>query len=204
MRTIYRAILLCLCVSYRLTSVQGAQCPYAPSGLFIASIEEGARIFTPVRMFPLSDSVHSEGHQFPTAQRLYGGEDRVLEILGEHAGLKLKATLQRYPTQPDTAWPYAEYTSPPVDFIADAPVVLLDASKSPLPGLRAVCFDSRQPVCFIVDSRGLTLAERNMQGPTTMGLDISRTQFMQALETASQSVPADGVAILVYRVLSSQ
>lgn len=77
---------------------------YLTTGILIGAIEEGARIFTPARLLPFN---HPEalGHEFPTALQLHRDEDRLLVQLGQHAGLRLSATLQRYPTQPDTLWP---------------------------------------------------------------------------------------------------
>lgn len=199
MRSAIRISLICLCITMAFVSAHGEVPPYAPIGIFIGAIEEGARIFTPARMFPVADTANSEGHQFPTAQRLYGGEDKVLEYLGDQAGFKLVATLSRYPAQPDTGWPFAGYRRPPVSRVTGAPVIVLDESSVPLPGLRALCFDARQPVAFIVDTRGLTLAQRSMQRATAMGLDMTHAAFMEALATASKNVPAEGISILIYR-----
>ena len=79
--------------------------PFLPVGVFIAPIEEGARIFTPVRLLPF-DHPEALGHEFPNALQLHGTEFDTLVLLGSHAGLGLAATLQRYPRQPDAAWPY--------------------------------------------------------------------------------------------------
>jgi hypothetical protein len=61
---------------------------YVTTGIFIASIEEGARIFTPTRLLPFG---HPEAltHEFPTVQQFHGGEDQVLLIIGQAAGLGL-------------------------------------------------------------------------------------------------------------------
>jgi hypothetical protein len=72
------------------------------------------------------------------------------------------------------------------------------AQESPLPGLRVVAYVDRFPVSFIVDTRGLSLDERHMRQPTTMGLDINRATFLDALKKASPSVPEKGAAILVF------
>jgi hypothetical protein len=178
---------------------QSANLPaYLTTGLFIASIEEGARIFTPARLLPF-DHPESLGHEFPTVQQLHRDEDRLLILLGQHAGLRLSATLQRYPTQPDTLWPYAPFAPPPIAGFQSAVPITRPAAESPLPGLRAVAFLDRFPLAFIVDTRGMTLAERHMQQGTTMGLDITRAQFIDALRLAAQTVPANGAAILVYQ-----
>jgi hypothetical protein len=181
------------------TAVGSAQTQqqFVPVGLFIGSVEEGARIFTPTRLLPLE---HAEalGHDFPTALQLHRDEFDLLVLLGRHTGLGLAATLQRYPTEPDTLWPYAPFQSPPVTRFAAVAPTMLPAARSPLPGLRAVAFLDQAPIAFIVDTRGLTLAERGMPKATTMGLDITRTQFLAALTAASQQVSAAGPAILVY------
>jgi hypothetical protein len=178
------------------------QSPGAPrfltTGIFIGSIEEGARIFTPARLLPL-DHPEALGHQFPTVLQLHRDEDRLLILLAQHAGLKLSATLQRYPVQPDTLWPYAPFASPPVAAFQTVAPVTRRATEAPLPGLRAVAFLDRFPLAFIVDTRGMTLAERHMQQATTMGLDVSRAEFIAALERAAMDVPQTGPAMLVYR-----
>jgi len=171
---------------------------YVTTGIFIASIEEGARIFTPARLLPFG---HPEAltHEFPTVQKFHGGEDQVLLIIGQAAGLRLGATLQRYPSQPDLAWPYAPFQAPPVAAMRSATVIVKRRNESPLPGLRAVAYVNRFPVSFIVDTRGLSLAERHMQQATTMGLDMTRAAFLAALTKASLLVPERGAAILVFR-----
>jgi hypothetical protein len=171
---------------------------YLTTGLFIGSIEEGARIFTPARLLPFE---HPEalGHQFPTVLQLHRNEDRLLVLLGQHAGLRLSATLQRYPVQPDTLWPYAPFQAPPLERFQSAGPVVRSATEAPMPGLRAVAFLDRFPLAFIVDTRGLTLADRQMQQATTMGLDVTRAQFISALAAAASAVPSKGAAILVYQ-----
>jgi hypothetical protein len=180
-----------------LVAQQTAGFDYLTTGLFIAAIEEGGRIFTPVRLLPFE---HPEalGHQFPTVEQLHGGEDQVLLAIGQAAGLRLDATLQRYPTQPDTLWPYAPFRPPPVAEIRAAPVISQQAADAPLPGLRALAVIDRFPVSFIVDTRGLSLADRHMRQATTMGLDVTRAEFLAALMRASQAAPATGPAVIVY------
>jgi hypothetical protein len=180
-----------------LVAQQPAGPRYLTTGLFIAAIEEGGRIFTPVRLLPFE---HSEalGHQFPTVERLHGGEDQILLVIGQAAGLRLGATLQRYPTQPDTLWPYAPFAPPPVTEIRAAPVISQPAADAPLPGLRALAVVDRFPISFIVDTRGLSLADRHMRQATTMGLDLSRAEFLTALTRAAQAAPATGAAVIIY------
>ncbi len=171
---------------------------YLPVGLFIASIEEGARIFTPVRLLPF-DHPEALGHQFPTVLQLHAGEYELLVLLGRQAGYGLSATLQRYPAQPDSSWPYAGFQKPPADSFRAAVVVHRSVSDSPLPGLRAVALHDRVPLAFIVDTRSLSLAQRGMKQATTMGLDITRAQFLAALDSAATEVPSIGSAIVVFR-----
>ena len=176
-----------------LSSAQG----YVTSGIFIASIEEGGRIFTPVRLLPFG---HAEAlnHEFPTVQQFHGGEDQIVIVMGQAIGLRLGATLQRYPTQPDAAWPYPEFKTPPVAAIEHASVIFKRTNEAPLPGLRAVAYVDRFPVSFIVDTRGLTLEQRHMRQATTMGLDITRAAFLDALQKAGQFVPREGAVILAF------
>lgn len=197
-----RNLILMLSVAFFGIAGVRAQAPsqqplYVTTGIFIASIEEGSRIFTPTRLLPFG---HPEAltHEFPTVQQLHGGEDQVLIVIGQAAGLGLGATLQRYPTQPDSLWPYAPFQPPPVEAIRAAKVIIKPTKASPMAGLRAVAYVDRFPVSFIVDTRGLSLAERHMQQATTMGLDINRAAFLAALEKASHLVPERGAAILVF------
>lgn len=77
-----------------------------------SQIEEGARVFTPARLLPF-DHPEALGHQFPTLQQLYASEFPALVWLGAQAGLRLWATLQRYPREPSATWPYPEFQPPP-------------------------------------------------------------------------------------------
>jgi hypothetical protein len=179
-----------------------AQSPTAPhyltTGLFIGAIEEGARIFTPARLLPF-DHPEALRHEFPTVLQLHRNEDRLLVLLGQAVGLRLSATLQRYPVQPDTLWPYAPFLPPPLVAFQDIVPIIRPAADTPLPGLRVVAFFDRFPTAFIVDTRGLTLAARHMQQPTTMGLDVSRAEFLAAMDRAAKAVPNAGPAILVFQ-----
>jgi hypothetical protein len=169
---------------------------YLTIGLFIGAIEEGARIFTPVRLLPRA---HPEamGHDFPTVLQFHRGEVPLLTLLGSRAGLLLAATLQRYPQQPDTAWPYSGFRPPPVDLFEGAPV-RTTAEGAPLPGLRAVAYLDGSPLAFIVDTRGLTLAERGMGRATSAGLDVTRAQLLTSLRAAAARGPAAGPWMLVF------
>lgn len=195
-----RCVALCAVLACAATTghAQSPPAPYITTGIFIGAIEEGARIFTPARLLPFE---HPEalGHQFPTVLQLHGGEDRLLVLLGEQAGFKLAVTLQRYPTEPDSLWPYAPFQPPPVSAFRDLAPVVRPAAEAPVPGLVAVAYMDRFPVAFIVDTRGLSLTSRHMDRPTSMGLDLSRADFVAGLGVAARAVPARGAAILVYR-----
>lgn len=172
--------------------------PYITFGIFIGKIEEGARIFTPVRLLPY-EHPEAGGHDFPTAKRFHQKEYEVLVLLGEKVGLKLKATLQRYPTAPVAEWWYPEFLIPPVEEVKSAEVKIVNSRKSPIPGLRVVAFKEGFPLCFIVDTRGLSLEERRMKWATTSGLDITRQQFLQGLAEISSWFPPDGSWIVVFK-----
>ena len=187
-----------LCVVATAHGQSSAAPRYLTTGLFLGAVEEGARIFTPARLLPF-DHPEALRHEFPTVLQLHRDEDGLLVLLGQHAGLKLGATLQRYPVQPDTLWPYSPFLPPPLAAFRAISPTIRRAADAPLPGLRAVAFLDRFPLAFIVDTRGMTLAERHMQQATTMGLDVSRADFLAAIDRAATAVPNTGPAILVYR-----
>jgi hypothetical protein len=170
---------------------------YLTFGIFIGSIEEGARIFTPTRFLPFE---HPEalGHQLPTVLQFHGGEDRLLVELGRQAGLLLGSTIQRYPVEPDTSWPYAPFRRPPVAEFMSIPARRKASHTSPLPGLRAVAYLDRFPLAFIIDTRGMSLAERHMDRATSSGLDVTRAQIINALKSAAQDGPLNGPWMLIY------
>lgn len=171
--------------------------PFVTVGLFIASIEEGARIFTPVRLLPF-EHPESLNHQFPTVLQFHGGEDRLLVTLGRAAGLLLGTTLQRYPTEPDTAWPYAPIRRPPADRFAAVSPRREPAANDPLPGLRAVAYLDGFPLAFIIDTRGMSLVARRMDRATSSGLDVTRAQVQAALAAGARKGPSTGAWMLVY------
>lgn len=111
-----------------------------PIGIFLGKIEEGARIFTPVRLLPF-DHPESEGHQFPNALQLYGTELNALLWLGHQAGYELRATLMRYPQEPSAIWPYNQFLQPDTSDLRSTPCTKRPATDSPLKGLRAVLFN---------------------------------------------------------------
>jgi hypothetical protein len=169
----------------------------APVGLFIGSIEEGARIFTPVRLLPF-EHPDAEGHEFPNALQLHRSEYDALVWLGERVGLKLAATLQRYPKAPADEWWYEGFDEMPAAEIMGAPVERLAGSESPIPGLKAVVFLEGQAVCFIVDTRGLSLEERGLDRPTTMGLDLTRAEFLAGLDEVARTHATAATGVVVF------
>ena len=171
--------------------------PHVPIGVFLGWIEEGARIFTPVRLLPF-DHPEAEGHQFPNALQLYGTELHPLLWLGHQAGYDLRATITRCPKQPSPTWPCKEFSLPDTANLRFSQCIRQSASDSPLKGLRAVLFVNRQPACFIVDTRKFTLEERGMTKPTTTGLDINRSDFMGALEKAAVFINSQSTAAVVF------
>ena len=171
---------------------------YAVVGLFFGAIEEGARIFTPARLLPF-DHPEALHHEFPTVLQLHGTEFQMLVWLGVQAGMRLWPTLERYPTQPAEDWPYTGFRQPPDTMtLHSARIIHRARTESPIPGLRAVLFDGSSIVAFLVDTRGLTLAERGMSRATSMGLDLSRAQFVSRLQQAAPSGNAAGYTVVLY------
>ncbi len=179
------------------------QAPPAPAyvtvGIFLGQIEEGARIFTPTRLLP-PGYPESVGHEFPTAPELHADEVALLIRLGEAVGLKLAATLERYPRRPVSEWRYPRLHPPPVDELPSAALVERPPGEAPLPGLRAVAFSSRGfPLAFLVDTRGLSLADRHMERATAMGLDVTRRELVEALERVEPLRAAGRITIVTFR-----
>jgi hypothetical protein len=166
-------------------------------GLFIGSIEEGARIISPVRLLPF-DHPDALNHEFPNPLVNHTAEVEALVQLGEYAGLRLRTTLQRYPALPIDEWPYPEFSPPPLDCIRHAPVERV-GKRAELPGLRALIVMSGEPLVFIVDTRGLTLEERQMQRATSMGLDLTRRQFLERLSASLPGGGSTGCRALIYQ-----
>jgi hypothetical protein len=195
----WRAVAAGFCLATTAVAQPAAPGPHLPIGLFFGRVEEGARIFTPTRLLPFE---HPEalGHEFPTLLRLHATEFPALVWLGRHAGLHLRATLQRYPTEPSPDWPYAEFRPPPdTTQLGGVPIRRLPQGAAPLPGLRAVLFHDRQPVLFIVDTRSLSLEQRGMTTPTTMGLDLTRAQLLKLVLRAAELAPAENFGVVVFR-----
>jgi hypothetical protein len=165
-------------------------------GLFIGSIEEGARVISPVRLLPF-DHPDAFNHEFPNPLVNHTTEVEALVLLGEHAGLRLRTTLLRYPGLPVEEWPYPEFSPPPLDCIRHATVERVSATAE-LPGLRALVVMAGKPLVFIVDTRGLTLEERQMQRATSMGLDFTRAEFLERLAASVPTGSSSGCRVLVY------
>lgn len=143
--------------------------PLVPVGIFLGSIEEGARIFTPVRLLPFNHP-EAEGHQFPNALQLYG-----------------------------PSWMYKEFSQPDTSHLRDLPCIKRPLADAPLRGLRAVLYVNKKPVCFIVDTRKMTLKARGMTRATSMGLDINRSDFLRALDEARRFVDPQSTAAVIFR-----
>ena len=197
MHSTFISIVLLLLVGSFSSVAQESSRPQIPIGIFIGKIEEGARIFTPVRLLPF-DHPESEGHQFPNALQLYGSELHLLLWLGHQAGYELRSTLMRYPKAPSPEWPYKMFAEPDTSILRVVPIIKRPSADSPLRGLRAVLFVNDQPVCFIVDTRNLTLEERGMKKPTTMGLDMDRAGFLSAVAKAARYVGGRASAAVVF------
>ena len=191
------SILLFSNVVYSQLDTVNTEKDYLTFGIFIGKIEEGARIFTPVRLLPFG---HPEAltHEFPTATQLYGSEFQTLLLLGEKCGLKLWATLSRFPQKPSPDWPYPEFEEPPLNSLMNAEIIHKLAEDSPLPGLRALAYYNNFPVCFIVDTRNLSLAERGMDRASAMGLDIKRAEFINELENSVKTFKIGSTGIIVF------
>lgn len=169
--------------------------PTVTFGISLASVEEGARILGVVRLMPF-EHPDAHGHEFPNPSRFSTDEVETLIHLGRKAGLGLRATLTRYPSQPGP-WPYTAFAKPPLTAIRSARVFDARASDSSIPGIRAVAYRDRDPIAFIIDTRGMTLEERGMARPTTMGIDVDRAGFLAGLRQLAARAPARGAAIVV-------
>ena len=181
----------------RADSTLDTQKPIVPVGIFLGKIEEGARIFTPARLLPF-DHPEALGHEFPTVLQLHQTEYEVLVWLGEQAGMKLATTLQRYPEPPTDEWWYQDFAELPVSEIKPADLYHFKKSDRPIPGLSAAANIDGEPVAFIVDTRDVTLEERNMQRATAMGLDLSRAEFLSGLHKAARMAGANGTMVVVF------
>ena len=199
MKRIAGVLLLSLVASFSSSSfAQNLETkPTIPIGLFFASIEEGGRIFTPVRLLPFSHP-ESEGHQFPNALQLYGTELDILLWLGHEAGYELRPTLMRYPKEPSPTWPYAEFAPPDTSVIRATKITKEPPAESPLKGLRAVFFMHGQLISFIVDTRNLSLEERGMKRATSMGLDLTRAEFLERVSRAAKYADERFPSVIIF------
>lgn len=162
-----------------------AVAPFLPVGIYLGSPEEGARVLTAVRLYP-EGHPDALGHEYPTAFGLHRSEVELLIRMGRLVRLELYATLMRHPAPPAEEWEYGGF-SPPPPAILDAEAV--EAGPRPIPGLRVVAYLDGEPLAYLVDTRGMSLEERGMERGTSSGLDIPRTTFVAALETAGQGFP---------------
>jgi hypothetical protein len=195
MRFMASIILLCFAGTPGLSQEVSKQS--IPIGIFLGKIEEGARIFTPIRLLPF-EHPESQGHQFPNALQLFGTELEVLLWLGKQAGYDLRPTLTRYPMEPSPTWPYKEFLQPDTSHLRSAELIRRPAGDSPLKGLRAVLLADQKLVGFIVDTRNLSLKDRGMERATAMGLDITRADFLKALEKASAFVAGRSTSVVIF------
>lgn len=179
-------------------AAQSDESPSLVFGLFLASVEEGGRMMTPSRLLPFE---HPEalGHEFPNPGQMHASEVEALVAMGEHTGLGLRATLLRYPRPPAQRWPYREFSPPPAQaIVACSTIRHYPRDASPAPGLRAVAKVSGKPAAFIVDTRGLSLAERGMTRPTTGGIDYDRATLLRAMEAACALVEDAEDAVILF------
>jgi len=61
-----------------------------------------------------------------------------------------------------------------------------------------VLYDGAALVLFIVDTRALTLAERHMATPTTMGLGLRRSALLAALDSAGRLGSPTGLHAVIF------
>lgn len=168
-----------------------------PFGIVLNSVENGARIYCPIRLLPLSHP-ESQGHDFPNPPRWHTSEADALIVLGHRSGLGLAATVRRYPRPSTDDWPFTDFAPPEVESLELAPVVEVGCVCEVIPGLRAAAFKNRELICFLVDTRGWTLEERGMSRETTMGLDLNRAEFLDGIAQVARSAPENGVSVVVF------
>jgi len=181
--------------SHRPAPAGERQEPTLTVGIFIGAIEEGARIFTPVRLLPF-EHPEADGHEFPNALALHESELELLVDLGRRVGLSLGTTLERYPRPPVEEWAYDGFEPPPG--IGPSARTVEATDPPPLPGLGAAYVRDGRPIAFIVDTRGMTLAERGMTRPTSMGLDLTRASFLELLGEAIDRYAPSGEVVVTF------
>ena len=121
-----------------------------------------------------------------------------LIVLGQRAGLGLAATVRRYPRPTTEDWPFTEFAPPTAQDLETAPVIRVSEPCTEIPGLRVAAFNSRDLICFVVDTRGWTLEERGMSRATTLGLDLTRAEFLDGIAEVAHSAPDVGTALVVF------
>ena len=168
---------------------------FIPVGIYLGDIEEGARIISFVRLFPKGHS-KAEGHDFPTAKVFYIGEVEILLEMGKSLGWNLYATLYRLPDPPIKKWPYLDFEPPPN--IKSSGFTIIERQTVPIPGLLSIACSQEEPLAYIFDTRNLTLEERNMERPTSSGIDISRDKLEMTLTIEYTSFYHRQLAIIVY------
>jgi hypothetical protein len=62
--------------------------------------------------------------------------------------------------------------------------------------MRAVAYRAGEPLAFLLDTRFLTLEQRGMSRPTTMGLDLTRAQLLERLRADAPA--ADGIVVVLF------
>lgn len=168
-----------------------------PFGVVLNAVERGARIYCPILLLPF-EHPDSLGHEFPNPPRWHASEADTLVVLGERAGLGLGATVRRYPRPVGDDWPYPEFLPPSPERIAAAEVLSFARERAPIPGLRAVAFEDRTLIAFLIDTRGMTLEERGMTRATSMGLDLTRGELLAGMEEVAGWVPTTGCQVVVF------
>lgn len=86
------AFVLHLILAHDVSAQERSQPQPLVFGVFIASIEEGARVFTPIRLLPF-EHPDAFNHEFPNALVNHTTEVEAVVHLGELAGLRLRTTL---------------------------------------------------------------------------------------------------------------
>jgi len=167
---------------------------FIPIGFTLGDLTLGERVITFHRLLPF-DHPETQGHQFPTATVFTKKEVEIFMHLGNQIGWNLYATLWRHPATPVDDWMYPDYPELPLAKIKELAIVK-PKSPPPLKGLKAVCFLNNEPVIYIIDTRGITLAERGMQRATAGGIDMTRREFLDKLrEAQKESSGSDGIII---------
>ncbi len=172
---------------------------FIPVGLFLGSPEEGARMLSAVRLLP-RDHRDSRGEQFPLVSTFSKDEVDALLLLGDAAGFDFGPTLDQFPLEPLNNWRYRDFRPPPVSDLEIAKRIFLDSSDAPFHGLVAAAFHDGNPVCFLVDTRSLSLRARDMRRPNELGLDIRRSRFLDGLDRVATAahVGRRGDFVVVY------